>query len=99
MFLRTKKGGSCFSIYKALPSGFFIAGLCLHKLHMYVVEESPSLCALTYTVDVREVKAAACKLVVVTFCEKYRRLTGSLILQLCNREKKHLFSFSSSPLC
>jgi len=75
MFLRTKKGVSCFIIYKALPFGFFIAGLSLLKLVTYVVEKSPGLCVLTYVVDAREVKAAACKLVVVTFCEKYRRLT------------------------
>lgn len=61
--------------------------------------ESPCHCVLKYTVDVREVKVATCKLVIVAFCEKYRRLTCSLILRLHNKENKHLFSFSLSPLC
>lgn len=39
-----QKGNSCFSTYKALPSGFFIAGLCLHKLHVYVVKEKALVC-------------------------------------------------------
>lgn len=99
MFL-TKKRVSCFSIYKTLPSWFFIAGLCLQKLHMYLVDrESPSHCVLKYTVDVREAKVATCKLVTVTFCERYRRFMCSLILQLHSRYNKHLFSFSLSPLC
>lgn len=76
-----------FSIYKALLSGLFIVALCLHDFHTCLWQrEALSVCS-NILWDVREVKAAACKLVVCCFCEEYRRLTVSLILQLCNRKE------------